>query len=616
MSIIRILPDEISNRIAAGEVIERPASVLKELLENSIDALARSMSVVIEGAGSRLVSVSDDGIGMDQDDALTCLEPHATSKIASADDLNIIHTLGFRGEALPSIASVSRMRIRTRRSHDLQGTEVVCEGGFLRSSDPVGCAPGTEISVRDLFYNMPARKKFLFSDSTEEKHIFDCFIAIALGRADASFSLKIDGKIVQMSPGAGDLRPRIRDFFGKSAEENLIGLDSSSDGISVHGFVAKHGFTRPSRRDQRIYVNKRPVEAQCVFSGIKDAYSGLVQDGRYPFVILFIEMDPSRVDVNVHPAKRELRFREPRLVTSLISKAISETLRNSQTPTVFIQSQIPLRSALAAATVVHHPKAEPNPELPHLSKKLLSPILPPPLSSFAKNAGTPAHEAKAPAANIEDKQLAVQDSATKIQSEASCGAFSDQFDLEILGFSGATYIVCSSESGIVILDQHAAHERILFEEILRNSKLESPASQKLLLPVVVELHPSEAAFLKKNAGAFDSLGFDIEPYGNDSFAINAIPQALRQENVAGMMEDMLSDLFEQIKSAEGLSSAQIAKAACSHAVKAKEKLSLEEARALLTRLSLCELPFSCPHGRPTVIHVSFRELERRFGRRG
>jgi DNA mismatch repair protein MutL len=308
MSLIRILPDDISNRIAAGEVIERPASVVKELMENSIDAGASAISVKIENAGKKLIMVTDDGSGMDPDDALLCFEPHATSKIKKIDDIDNIQTMGFRGEAMPSIASVSRLKMKTRTKDSLEGIEVIIEGGRFISAEPAGCAPGTEIAVRNLFYNTPARRKFLKTDNTEEKHIIDMFCSIALAHPLISFDLIINGSKIISSSKDNDLLSRIQTFYGKTLKNALLPLEFSKADIFVKGFIARHGYTKKSRKEQRVYINSRPVESQAVYRGIKNGYDSLIMKGTFPPVFLMIEMHPSKVDFNVHPAKRESEF--------------------------------------------------------------------------------------------------------------------------------------------------------------------------------------------------------------------------------------------------------------------------------------------------------------------
>lgn len=605
MSIIKILPDNVSNRIAAGEVIERPASVLKELIENSLDAGAGKITVSVENAGLRLISVVDNGSGMDGDDALLCLEPHATSKISTAEDINRIYTYGFRGEAMPSIASVSRMRIRTRKKDDFEGAEVIVEGGRFIDSKPVGCAPGTEVNVRDIFFNTPARRKFLRSNSTEERHINEMFTTIALACPAVSFELRLDGKVIYSSPGEQSLPSRIRAFYGKTMEENLIPVEHFKNGISIKGYIAKHGYTKTGRREQKVFVNSRPVDAIAAYHGIKEAYGTLTPDGRYPPVLLFIEIDPGRVDVNVHPAKREVRFRESRVVETEITDAIRNALRDSQTPSVFVDKNIPLRSILSGANINYVP-GRPVPS----SFAGFEDISTVPDALKAENSVLKTEEKDFEASNRENLSDDIEKKIGIPESEIE----SPNLNMQILAFLDETYILASSQEGLIILDQHAAHERVLFEKIV-GAKKKQKTSQKLLIPVMLELSPAEIIFLEKNKTVFVVLGFEFEFFGQNSVMVNALPSALPQENISGLFSDMLSELLENGRSGNKINEAEIARAACSHAMKSHDRISMEEANALIRQLSQCELPFSCPHGRPTIINISYRELEKRFGRR-
>ncbi|HRR06490.1 MAG TPA: DNA mismatch repair endonuclease MutL, partial [Victivallales bacterium] len=355
---IIILPDPIINKIAAGEVIERPASVLKELIENSLDAQSNRINIIVDGAGVKFISVTDNGCGMSADDALLCIEPHATSKITAAEDLNTIQTFGFRGEALPSIASVSKFRLRTRTHDSKEGTEIFVNGGKLIESKPTGCPEGTEVTVRELFFNVPARRKFLSSPQVEEKHILELLYTIGIANFTVYFEYHSNGKLIFSSLASNDLKSRITEFFGRTYFQNLIPVEYEEEGIEVQGFTAKHGFYRTSRREQRIYINKRPAESNVIFAGIKDAYYSLLPQGKYPPVILFIKTNPVRVDVNVHPAKREVKFREPLLFRKVVEKALRESLRISQSPAISINTPLPLKQLLDASSISYIPKDE------------------------------------------------------------------------------------------------------------------------------------------------------------------------------------------------------------------------------------------------------------------
>jgi DNA mismatch repair protein MutL len=601
MSIIRILPEKISNRIAAGEVIERPASVVKELVENSLDAQASEIKVIIEKAGKKLISITDNGVGMDEDDTLLCLEPHATSKIASLEDIEKISTMGFRGEAIPSIASISRFRIRTRKNDSLEGNEVIVEGGKLISSSPVGCAPGTEINIRDLFFNTPARRKFLKTDNTEEKHINDIVSLLALANCQVHFELIIDGVKTFSSPGNTDLLPRINTFFGKTMTNAMIPVNFEKGGVTVSGYISRHGFTKKSRREQRVFLNHRPIESLAVYKGIQNGYESLVMKGCYPPVILFLEMDPTRVDVNVHPAKREVRFRESGLVSGVIADAIRETLRTASAPTLSVAPELPLNSILKGASVNYSPS---NMEQSSFNsfENIKPEILPQEYQNIPVTYTGP--DSKQLDASFSGNQNEEYDQETKPFNLA----------FKLLGFLDDTYILASAETGLVIIDQHAAHERVLFERLMKRNS-EKVNSQQLLIPATIDLSRSEVQFLMKNSDPFAELGFEVESFGNNTVIIHAVPASLRFDDAAELFTDLIDQLVNEENLSGNVDKSVIAQVACKKAIKAHDKLTMDEVEALIRQMGECELPYSCPHGRPTLISISYKELEKRFGRK-
>lgn len=610
MSLIRILPEDISNRIAAGEVIERPASVVKELIENSLDAGATAIFVSIEKAGKKLISVTDNGVGMDGDDCLLCFEPHATSKIKTIEDMEKINTMGFRGEALPSIASVSRFRLRTRPKDQMAGNEVIIDGGKFIKAAPVGCAPGTEMTVRDLFFNTPARRKFMSSERTEEKHIIDMLSQIALAHHEISFELVSDGIKVISSPGEQNLLPRIQTIFGKSMKNNLLPVTFEKAGIKITGYIAKHGFTKKSRKSQKTYINNRPVESLAIYRGIKNGYESLVMKGCFPPVLLFVDMAPERVDINVHPAKREVRFREPGLVTNVITDAVRETLRSAVNPNMSIPTELPLDTILSGASVNYTPSDKEQQNLPDMHNDFTKnnnqtdflPEIKPEI-----NTDLTEHPQTASNASTESQDYLKN---TTPQNNAQTNP-----DFKILAFLDDTYILAAAESGLVVIDQHAAHERILFEQLMNNNDTSGLASQKLLLPITLELSRSEIQFLRKNTEPFQDLGFDIEPFGQNTIIIHAVPASLPTNQASNIFSDLISNIVEEEKIKGKTDKAAIAKMACTRAVKAHDHLTMTEAEALIKQMKQCQLPYSCPHGRPTLISISYKELEKRFGRK-
>ena len=618
MSIIRVLSENISNRIAAGEVIERPASVVKELVENSIDSGATSIVVEIEKAGRKLIAVTDNGSGMDQDDALMCLEPHATSKIKCADDIDNILTLGFRGEAVPSIASISRFSLKTRLHDSMEGFEVSVRGGKMIMAEPAGCAPGSRIEVRDIFFNVPARKKFLRADATEERHIQEILYMLSLPYPAVSFELIMDGRKVFASPSHDNLMPRIKTFFGKNYADHMLSVNYSDEDVSVKGFVARHGLTRSSRREQRTFFNGRPVEAPAAYRGIRDGFGGMLEKGRFPPCILFIRLDPHSIDINVHPAKREVRLKQEYKVSRVITEAIRIALRQSPAPSVTLDSRIPLKSLLRGAQIDY---STPTVEQADLQFETKTEIIPEEIPVEQGTDFVPVSNDAVIEETIESPE------STEMVEPVVEAAVSDvprmnndvlnlpgSGAVQILGFVDETYILGVSVDGLIIIDQHAAHERVMFERLL-NAARQGVASQQLLLPIALELSRAEAAYVSKHSENFLKLGFEIEPMSSNTVMLNAIPASLKQENAGGLLQDMLSDLLDEGKASNKLNVEALAMASCKAAVKAHDQLTLHEARSLFQQMAQCELPFSCPHGRPTIINITTKELEKRFGRK-
>ncbi len=645
MSKIRLLSDEVCNRIAAGEVVERPASVVKELVENSLDAGASKIVVEAEQGGRKCIRVVDDGEGMDHDDALLCLDPHATSKISKEEDIFSISTFGFRGEAVPSIASVSRMTIRTRRREDEAGSEVFVNGGKAVSIKPVGCPPGTEILVCDLFHNVPARRAFLRSVATEERHITEIMTNIALAHPDVAFVLKLNGRILISSPANASLAPRIRELFGKEYASAMLPISRTEYGIAVNGFVARRSYLKASRAEQRAFVNGRPIESPAIYRAIKEACGPMIERGRCVPAILFLTMSPGTVDVNVHPTKREVRFRQEFEVIAAVRSAVAATLR--------------LHDPVVAPT----PESMLDPEI--LDNKLIPSFSPDRTQSAATNwNGTnacdgrrfdapktlegllqsafvqyrllgPDAEALRNAVNIHAEARANEGSANANETElfpersnavrtsnpepdfrltaddAPVAEFGNQ-GLRLLGVLENSYIVGAIPGGLVLIDQHAAHERVLFERILNG--VDGSLSQKLLIPITLELSKSDMVFLSHNLHEFEAVGFEFEPFGQNTIKLNAIPAAIPQDNAGGFFSDLLARIAEE-GSGQRIATDLIARAACKAAIKAHDRISLEEAEALLRQMSQCALPYSCPHGRPTMLNISLNEIEKRFGRK-
>ena len=593
MSRIRLLPETVASQVAAGEVVERPASVVKELVENSIDAGARKIDIFIRRGGISFARVIDDGCGMDRDDALLSLERHATSKIRSAADLEAIATLGFRGEALPSIASVSRFRLTTRELDAVVGTEIIVNGGKIDIVRDSGEAPGTQVEVRSLFYNLPARRKFLRSENTESRNIEHQLHLQAIGHSQIGFTFARDDRLLFQLPVATTLRDRVRDLYGAELLERLLEVNGAgSFQTQIRGLIGQAGLSRQTRDQQLIFVNGRAIESPLITAAVREGYHTALMKGQYPVTFLFLDLDPGAVDVNVHPAKREVRFRDPNAVREAIVCCIQQTLEGDRAawqekfraPAVEVAPQpvadLTLRPSVSFPEVLHR-------ELPQL----------------AAAPGVVAGVADPGRRPIDREPEEIRPAAPQ------------QF--QIIGVLNKLYILMENADGLVLVDQHAAHERILFEELRRRMEEQGVPSQKLLIAQTFDLPPRDADWIERNMSILQKMGIGIESFGPNTFKIDSLPGFLDVSDAAQFMRKVIDDL----KSA-GLSSSplrlgeeMIAKSVCRHAVKANDHLRYLEVEKLIQDLLECDLPYCCPHGRPTMIQISNVELEKKFGRR-
>jgi DNA mismatch repair protein MutL len=612
MGRIVLLPDEVASQVAAGEVVERPASVVKELVENSVDAEASRIEVAIARGGASLIRVVDDGIGMDRDDALLSLERHATSKIRTGQDLARIRTLGFRGEALPSIASVSRFRMATRMAEALEGTEITVNSGKIDSVKASGEAPGTLIEVKSLFFNLPARRKFLRSENTETSHIQHQLFLQAIGHPGVGFVFVRDQSLLFQAPPTTSLADRIRDLRGQQTLDQLIAIDPlSRDGISIRGFLGKAGVSRSTRSEQIIFVNGRPVENLTVQHGLREGYHTALMKGQYPVTFLFIDMNPEEVDVNVHPAKREVRFRDPDRVRELIADIVRRTLQADRIRwTQAFQGPLPVRATPLPDSVVNRPPADGPPLIPPAEQFVLRRDwsefnLPP--SPAANSTDTELHPVAVP---ILTSSLA---SGSATPSPARLGSES----FRILGILGRLYILMENEEGLVLVDQHAAHERILFERLRTQLEHAGVPCQRLLIPIVLPVPPRDFDWLLLHVASLQRMGFLVEPFGEGTLKIDGIPQFFRVDDPAAAVRQLVDELraitlgTSRVRLGEDV----IAKTVCRHAIKANDPLRSAEIDQLMRDLLACDLPYCCPHGRPTMIQIGYSELEKKFGRK-
>ena len=593
MSRIRLLPEILASQVAAGEVVERPASVVKELVENSIDAGARRIEVVIRRGGIALVRVVDDGCGMDRDDALLSLERHATSKIRTAADLAVIATLGFRGEALPSIASVSRFRLTTREPKAIAGTEIIVAGGRIETVRDGGEAPGTQVEVRSLFYNLPARRKFLRSENTESRNIEHQLHLQATGHPGVAFTFVRDERITFQLPAAANLLERIRDLHGSELVERLLPVEepSASARIRIRGLIGQAGVSRQSRAQQLVFVNGRAIESPVLTAALREGYHTALMKGQFPVTFLFLELDPSAVDVNVHPAKREVRFRDPAGVREAVVETVRKTLESGRRDW---QQQFQ-RPIVPQAKIPPSTTAQPAPQ-PQLGGPALSYVIP---SPAAAGRGT---SRKLPA-------------AWPTEAAINVAGVSHQF--QIIGILNKLYVLMENQDGLVLVDQHAAHERILFEELRRRMEEQGVPSQRLLLAQTFELAPRDAEWVEQNATTLQKMGIGIEPFGQNAFKIDSLPTFLEVSDPVSFMRKVIDGLKSASNGSSPLRLGEdmIAKTVCRHAVKANDPLGYLEVEKLISNLLECDLPYCCPHGRPTMIQISLTELEKKFGRK-
>ena len=601
MSRIRLLPDTVASQVAAGEVVERPASVVKELIENSIDAGTRNIEIMIHRGGISLIRVVDDGSGMDRDDALLSLERHATSKIRSAADLQAIGTLGFRGEALPSIASVSRFRLTSREPDAIAGTEVLVNGGKIDIVRDGGEAPGTQVEVRSLFYNLPARRKFLRSENTESRNIEHQIHLQAIGHPEIGFTLVRDDRLVFQLPATATLSDRIRDLYGPSLLERLLEINgNASSKIQTSGFIGQAGLSRQTRAQQLFFVNGRAIEGGLITAAVREGYPTALMKGQYPVTFLFLTLDSGAVDVNVHPAKREVRFRDPTAVRNAIVLSVRRTLERSR-----IEWQEKFRApAPSSLTEVKIPA-------PVMAQPQLEAAVGP---ENVRGRDRPA-EFSPPSRFVPDNRRESEAGGIAPSSTRRTATASQQF--QIIGVLNKLYVLMENADGLVLVDQHAAHERILFEELRRRMEEQGVPAQRLLLPQTIDLPPRDADWIDRNISILQKMGIGIESFGSNTFKIDSLPSFLNVSDPTQFMRKVIDDL----KSASNSSSAMrlgeemIAKTVCRHAVKANDPLRYLEVEKLIQDLLECDLPYCCPHGRPTMIQISLAELEKKFGRK-
>jgi DNA mismatch repair protein MutL len=595
---IRLLAPEVASQIAAGEVVERPASVAKELLENSLDAGAKTITIAIEDAGKKLIEVADDGSGIPSAELELAVSRHATSKLVHSDDLFSISTLGFRGEALASIGSVSRMTITSRVKSETEGALIKIEGGNSGKVTKVGTTVGTTVRVEDLFHNVPARLKFLKTGVTERRTIDSLVTRYALAYPNKRFKLSEGKSITLQTAGDGDRRSILAALYGVDVAKQMLEVMAEEEGYRLSGFISPTSLTRSNRREITFFINGRWVHDVALTTALLQAYHTLLMVGRYPLTALFLEIDPKAVDVNVHPAKAEVRFRDADKVFSFVQRSVRKALlAYSPVPNVApslwgatrtVPSE-PGSSSVGLDWAIGHDEVI---ESPFQREKA---------EGEGPTYGIPSSMGSDPSS----EKSGVQQSFDHIPL------------MRLIGQIGATYLVAEGPDGLYLIDQHAAHERVLFEKLMAQRDMNNIPSQALLNPEVVTIPPGAAKLLMEQLPSLNRFGFDVEEFGPNTFQVRAMPTLFAGNDPSSALRALIEDFEEDETPLENELESRLAARVCKRmAVKAGKVLSNDEQRVLLTDLEACDSPRTCPHGRPTMIHLSVDMLERQFGRRG
>jgi len=632
MSKIRVLSEVLANKIAAGEVVERPASVVKELVENALDAGATSVEVEIGGAGRQLIRVADDGEGMTRDDAILAFERHATSKLRTAEDLSAIATCGFRGEALPSIASVSRLTLRTRTAAEPAGTMVVINGGKLGDVRDVAWPVGTEVAIRDLFFNLPARRKFLKSDATEVYHVANLVTHYALANPAVAFSLESNNReTIRVAP-VTDLRDRAYQILGPSVVDRLVEVADESGGIEISGYVSNPQEQRTTREAQYLFVNGRYVRDRTLARAIAEGYRSMMPSGTYPAAMLFLRVPPDRVDVNVHPAKIEVRFRDEYAVRQLVGTAIRAALDRATRP-VAVFPRPEHREPAPPVTGVPGPPTEPPPPPSYTTEAPQRPIFS--QQTYAPRTSQPAlgldYRTSAPAAPSAPSPVPAQQPSPTPQAAPVAAAPAqapteepdvpgtpvERLDGRIrpLGQIRESFIVATDDEGLLLIAQHVAHERVLFERFRDKLHAQSPTRQQLLVPETIDLTPAQAAAFDKLQGELEAAGFEVLTLSGRTIAVTAIPAELPAGTVRTLVVEILDAADGRGRSSlDGLREEIAASMACKAAIKINMPLTHDKMRWLIDELMNAQNPWTCPHGRPIILRYTLRDIERQFQR--
>ena len=581
---VKILPEELTNKIAAGEVVDRPASIVKELVENAIDAGSDEITILLKNGGKTLIQVVDNGTGMSREDAILAIQRHTTSKISNYDDLHNIKTLGFRGEALASIASVSRMELKTVLNEKSAGSLIKIEGGTIDDVIDTGGTRGSSVAVKNLFYNTPARRKFLKTDETEYRHILSIIHRFTLSYFDIGFSVyHNEQKIYDIKPATPEIR--LVDVLCERYKNNLVKVEDKGTVLQIWGFVGKQDTAKKSRGDQFLFLNGRYIVNRALNHAVISSFGTIIPRGEFPLYTLFLEIDPRRIDVNVHPSKMEVKFADERLIYSLLRAAVKRALSSEQV--------IPSLS----------PQVEISPQPISTAKE----------DYLAQQTAIPLYERapksqKFPGLEIPQQQLPEKQTPIQIrQSE-------EKFERAHIWQINNQYILSEIKSGLIIIDQHVAHERILYEKALRDFETGNPASQQLLFPHVTELTPDEYSYLTDILPFLEKVGFIIKGFGGNTVVIEGVPSGMKINNPETILNEIIDEFKENRSNSLDIRDNVAKSYSCKMAIKKGESLTLEEMNNLIDQLFATQSPYFCPHGRPVIINLSIEELDKRFGR--
>jgi DNA mismatch repair protein MutL len=608
--IIRLLPDSVANQIAAGEVVQRPGSAVKELLENAVDSGATEIKLIVKEAGKTLIRITDNGCGMSERDARMCFERHATSKIKTADDLLAIRTLGFRGEALASIGSIAQVELKSRKTGEEVGTAVEIHGSEFVSQNPVNCPEGTDISVKNLFYNVPARRNFLKSNTLELKYVMEEFFRVALVNPDISFTMFNNDKVLFQLPPS-NLKQRIVNLYGNPYGQRLIPLQQETGLVNVSGFIGKPEFAKKTRGEQYFFTNGRYIRSPYLNHAVENAFQELIPGDAFPTYFIYLEVDPQTIDINIHPTKTEINFQDARSIFAILNSAVKQSIgKFNLSPTLDFEKEksfdvgpLPANRAVEQPTIRINPEYNPfekqtrsQLDIPYHERKQGDPVSWKKLLDPLKNM-RPGEHRDVPGGTVEPQPL------------IPAGEEKTQPFTQLLN----RFIITETSSGIIIIDQQSAHERILYERYLRNMENQEIPSQRLLIPVTLNVSPDDGHLVEELTGYFAKAGFEITPFGNATFLVHATPQGVDEAGISGIVELVLEDYKKETDRFMKQANARIARSlAMRTSIRAGRKLQPEEMSAIWSDLISCQAPENSPDGKPTMFQLSQEELAKKF----